>query len=205
MKRGRPATVEQGREGRTMTSARARTLASASAVIVLSALLGAWPGTAAAQSDGATCAIVPLSAVQQQFGSGVTLGAGDAAFCSFLVPTSGGSGPPIELAVTLNSQSAGNLELIKKGCTPKVTADTYKVKVDVATLVKGVGTVACYQAFTQSGRAEYDFSAAAKSGAGANVLKMSMRAPVADLHGLVSAKKAQAKLTAIGKAAAALR
>ena len=44
--------------------------------------------------------------------------------------------------MTLNSQSAGNLELIKKGCTPKATADTYKVKVDVATLVKGVGSVA---------------------------------------------------------------
>ena len=189
----------------------ARSLAASGALVALGALgafgalLGAFPGAASAQSDGAACAIVPLNTVQKEFGSGVTQGGGEASFCGFLVPGAAGSGQPIELAVTLNSQSAGNLELIKKGCTPKATADTYKVKVDVATLVKGVGSVACYQAFTQSGRGEYDFSAAAKSGAGATVLKMSMRAPVADLHGLVSPKKAQAKLTAIGKAAAALR
>jgi hypothetical protein len=182
----------------------ARALAAVGALLALGALLGAFPGTASAQSDDATCAIVPLEAVQAQFGSDVTLAAGDASYCGFLVPASGGQ--PVELGVTLNSQSAGNLELIKKGCTPKATADTYKVKVDVATLVKGVGSVACYQAFTQSGRAEYDFTAATKSGgSGANVLRMSMRAPVADLHGLASPKKAQAKLTAIAKGAASLR
>jgi hypothetical protein len=180
----------------------ARSLASA-ALVALGALFGTFLGNASAQSEDVTCAIVPLEAVQAQFGSDVNLAAGDASYCGFLVPAS--SGQPIELGVTLNSQSAGNLELIKRGCAPKATADTYKVKVDVATPVKGVGAVACYQAFTQSGRAEYDFTAATKSGSGANVLRMSMRAPVAELHGLVAPKKAQAKLTAIGKAATALR
>jgi hypothetical protein len=180
---------------------RARAFTASGALVVLASLLGTSPAAAIAQSDGAVCTIVPLTAVQKQFGSGVTLGAGEVAFCSFLVP-SGGSGQPIEMSVTLNPQGAGNLALIKKGCTPKATADTYEVKVDVATLVKGVGSVACYQAFTQDGRAEYDFTAAAKSGSGANVLRISMRAPTADLHELVSPKKAQAKLTALGKAAA---
>ena len=162
---------------------------------------------AGAQTDPSAtkeCQYVPLATVQQQFGTNLTLGQADTAHCSWGIPNPSGSGLPMELSLNVNKLSAGNIAIIKKGCTPKLTAAVYNAKVALATLVKGVGNVACYTAFTTKDKSssEYDFNLAKKTSSGATVATFAVRGTPADLKKLATAKQAQAKMTALAKAVA---
>jgi hypothetical protein len=162
---------------------------------------------AGAQTDPSAkreCQYVPLATVQQQFGTNISSGQADTTHCTFGIPNPSGAGLPMELSLNVNELSAGNVAIIKKGCTPKLTAATYNAKVEIATLVKGVGSVACYTAFTtkDQSNSEYDFNLAKKTGSRAIVATFAVRGAPADLKKLATAKQAQAKLTALAKAVA---